>query len=99
MLIIELIYQKPLSEIEKQISAHRAWLDQYYEKGLLIASGPKNPRDGGIIIALTDKETATKLIAEDPFYKHGLAQYTITEFEPVKHCKELAQKILDQQKT
>jgi uncharacterized protein YciI len=99
MLIIELTYEKPLSEIEKQISAHRAWLDQYYEKGLFIASGPKNPRDGGIIIALTDKETATQLITEDPFYKHGLASYKITEFEPVKDCKELAQKISEQQKT
>lgn len=96
MLIIELTYQKPLSEIEKQLSAHREWLDQYYAQGLLIASGPKQPRDGGIIIALTDKETATKLIAEDPFYKHGLAQYKITEFEPIKHCRELAQKILEQ---
>ncbi|MCD6045539.1 MAG: uncharacterized protein K0R48_702 [Gammaproteobacteria bacterium] len=95
MLIIELTYQKPLSEIEKYLVAHREWLDQYYEKGLLIASGPKHPRDGGIIIALTDKETAAKLIQEDPFYKQGLAHYKITEFEPVKYCKELAQKILE----
>ena len=99
MLIIELTYQKPLSEIEKQITLHRGWLDQYYEKGLFVASGPKNPRDGGIIIALTDKETANQLITEDPFYKYDLASYKITEFEPVKHCKELAQKISGQQKT
>ncbi len=51
------------------------------------------------MIALTDKETATQLITEDPFYKQGLASYKITEFEPVKHCKELAQKISEQQKT
>lgn len=97
MLIIELSYRKPLVEIEKQIMAHRNWLDQYYEKGLFVASGPKNPRDGGIIIALTDQKTAAQLITEDPFYKHDLASYKITEFEPVKHCKELAQKILKSQ--
>jgi uncharacterized protein YciI len=94
MLIIELTYQKPLSEIEKQLLAHREWLDQYYAQGLFIASGPKQPRDGGIIIALMDKEAATKLIVEDPFYQHGLAHYKITEFEPVKYCKELAEKIV-----
>lgn len=93
MVVIELIYQKPLSEIEKQLSAHRQWLDQYYEKGWFIASGPKKPREGGIIIALIDKETAARVVTEDPFYKHDLAQYQILEFEPIKHCKELAGKI------
>ncbi len=93
MLIIELTYQKPLSEIDKHLLEHREWLDQCYAKGLLIVSGPKQPRVGGIFIALLDKETAAKLITEDPFYKHGLAQYKIIEFEATKYCKELAQKI------
>lgn len=93
MLIIELVYQKPLAEIEKYLSAHRAWLETYYQKGLLLASGPKNPRDGGIIIALMDKKTANEWITEDPFHQHGLVRYTITEFEPVKYCVELAAKL------
>lgn len=93
MLIIELTYQKPLTEIDKYVAAHREWLDKYYQKGLLLVSGPKQPRDGGIIIALTDRETANQLIREDPFHQHGLAQYKITEFEPVKYCVELVDKI------
>lgn len=93
MLIIELTYQKPLAEIDKYLIAHREWLDKYYQQGLLVASGPKQPRDGGIIIALTNSETANQLIKEDPFYQQGLAQYKITEFEPVKYCVELADKI------
>lgn len=93
MLIIELTYQRPLTEIDKHLLAHRAWLDACYHKGLLLASGPKQPRDGGIIIALIDKEAANQLIQEDPFYQHGLAQYKITEFEPVKYCVELTDRL------
>ncbi len=95
MVIIELTYQKPLVEIEKQLVAHREWLDTGYDKGLFIASGPKLPRDGGILVALTDRKTAEKIIVDDPFYQQGLAHYKITEFEPIKHCRELAQKIKD----
>jgi uncharacterized protein YciI len=95
MLIIELTYQKPLAEIEAHIVAHREWLEKYYQKGLLLASGPKQPRDGGIIIALMDREAAHQWIMEDPFHQHGLAQYKITEFVPVKYCVELAEKIGD----
>ncbi|MES2142512.1 MAG: hypothetical protein V4471_06515 [Pseudomonadota bacterium] len=35
------------------------------QKGIFLASDQKNPHDGGIIIAATDKETAIKIIQED----------------------------------
>ncbi|PRD45871.1 GTP cyclohydrolase [Phyllobacterium phragmitis] len=87
MYIVNLIYVKPLTEIEEHIRLHREFLDVYYAKDIFLASGPKNPRDGGIILA-SGKVSRTELdniLAEDPFQQHGLARYDITEFEPNKH--------------
>lgn len=93
MLVIELAYQKSLIEVDRYLDEHRAWLEEAYQQGLLLASGPKKPRDGGVIIALMDKETARQWITADPFYQHDLAEYKITEFEAVKYCTELANKV------
>ncbi|MAZ78274.1 MAG: GTP cyclohydrolase [Legionellaceae bacterium] len=89
MLIVELTYLKPLEEVDKVLQAHRAFLQTCYDKGLFLASGPKNPRTGGIIIALTDQKTMKTLIEQDPFHQAGVAEYKITEFEPVKRHEVL----------
>lgn len=89
MLIIELTYQKPLDEANILLEEHKSFLDKYYSEGLFIASGPKNPRDGGVIVTLSDKETITKIIQEDPFYKHNIADYKFIEFEPTKYSHHL----------
>ena len=47
MYIIILTYQKDLSEVEKHLEAHRAYLDKYYASGHFIASGAQVPRTGG----------------------------------------------------
>ncbi|MDF3055684.1 MAG: hypothetical protein K0Q74_1591, partial [Gammaproteobacteria bacterium] len=52
MFVINIIYKKDFSEIEKHLVSHREFLDQQYKKGFLLMSGPKDPRTGGIIIAL-----------------------------------------------
>ena len=90
MLIVDLTYQVPLSDIEPHLKAHRDFLQTQYDLGHFIASGPKDPRTGGIIIALVDEQTMSELIAQDPFYIQQLANYTITVFNPVLHCPELA---------
>ncbi|MES2347588.1 MAG: GTP cyclohydrolase, partial [Pseudomonadota bacterium] len=46
MYIVDLTYLKSLAEIEPHLVAHRAFLDEHYARGIFIASGPKNPRDG-----------------------------------------------------
>lgn len=87
MFIVNLTYIKPLNEVEKHIATHREFLDRQYASGAFLASGPKNPRDGGIILAsgsITREELET-ILAHDPFKNQGLAEYQITEFAPVKH--------------
>lgn len=89
MVVIELTYTKPLEEVERFLEAHRAFLQTCYDQKLLVASGPQNPRVGGVVIALGNKESALQIMEEDPFYKQGIAVYRFIEFEPVKRCAEI----------
>ena len=52
MFIVNLTYIKSLDEVEKHLEKHIDFLNQYYTKGLFIASGRKNPRTGGIILMI-----------------------------------------------
>ena len=82
MLVVELTYEKSLSEVEMFLDQHKNFLTKYYNKGIFLASGPKEPRDGGIILANTDKETMNVIIHEDPFFRNDIAKYKIIQFEP-----------------
>lgn len=86
MFIVELHYLKPLELIDAQLAAHLEFLDGHYKSGLFLASGPKNPRDGGMIIASGKVDIAQlqAILAEDPFAKHGLASYRVVEFSAAR---------------
>ena len=90
MYIVNLTYEAPLSEVDKYLQAHREFLDYHYRQGLFLASGPKVPRDGGIIIALSnDKAHLESVLQQDPFYLAEIASHKITEFHPVKYRDEI----------
>jgi uncharacterized protein YciI len=99
MFIIQLTYKVPLSEVDKYLSAHREYLAEHYNKGLLVASGPLKPRLGGIIIVSSDDKAyiEEEFIPKDPFYIADIADYQVTEFTPIKHCDELKNKILQRE--
>ena len=85
MFIIDLLYVRPIDEVEVELSAHREFLNKYYREGLFLFSGPKKPREGGLIVCTArSREEVGELIKEDPFYKKGIAEYRITEVEPSK---------------
>ncbi len=89
MLVIDIVYKASLDQIDQVLAEHRNFLEKYYDLGVLLASGPKNPREGGVIIALANKNQMEAIIQEDPFYQNNLASYKITEFNPVKYCEAL----------
>lgn len=89
MLVVELTYKKTLEEVAKYLQAHRGFLTACYKSGKFLASGPQNPRTGGIVIALVNQDEMKSLIEQDPFYQNGIAEYTIKEFDPVLRCQEL----------
>ena len=94
MYIIILTYQKDLSEVEKHLEDHRAYLDRYYTSGHFIASGAQVPRKGGIILSKADsKEEILDIITQDPFHEHRIATYQIIEFIPTKFS-EAFEKVL-----
>ncbi|MFI6469568.1 MULTISPECIES: YciI family protein [unclassified Streptomyces] len=91
MFIVELTYIVPLERVEEHLADHVAWLDAQYEAGVFIASGRKEPRDGGVILAVGDDRAAIdKIVATDPFNVNDLATYRITEFLATKVAPELA---------
>ena len=89
MFIAILTYKKPLSEVDKFLAAHREYLTKHYAAGDFIASGPQTPRVGGVIMMKADNRTAVEaIIAEDPFYINGIADYQIVEFTPTMFVSE-----------
>ncbi|KZD02120.1 MULTISPECIES: YciI family protein [unclassified Thalassospira] len=83
MFVVSLNYKVPLEQVDAHIEDHIAWLKQAYAKGMFLASGRKIPRDGGVIIAKGDRAALEDELTRDPFHQHDLADYHITEFDPV----------------
>ena len=81
MFIINLNYIVPLEKLDAHMTEHVKYLHKYYKQNVFVASGRKVPRTGGIILALAkSKEEVDRIISEDPFYIHKLAEFTVTEF-------------------
>ncbi len=94
MFIAILTYKKPLSEVDKFLQAHREYLAEHYAAGDIIASGPQNPRIGGVImIKAANREAVNAIIAQDPFNVNGIAAYQIVEFTPTMFCDEFLKPI------
>ncbi|HXY54120.1 MAG TPA: YciI family protein [Nitrospirota bacterium] len=92
MFVILVNYIKPLSEIDALLEDHRRFLDEGYAAGFLLASGPRIPRTGGVILAhATSAEELKAYIAKDPFYRAGVATYEVVEFTAVKFDPRLQQ--------
>ncbi len=85
MFVIQLHYKAPLEQVEQHLVEHRNFLEAGYQNNYFIASGPKTPRTGGIILSqLTDRIHLEKILSEDPFLIHSIANYEVIEFTPVK---------------
>ncbi|OBV28898.1 hypothetical protein BKN38_09085 [Helicobacter sp. CLO-3] len=91
LFVIDITYTAELPVIEANLQNHRAYLAKGYEAGFLLASGPKNPRVGGVIIGrFDDLAQAKAFAANDPFAIKNIATHTITEFSPVLHASDIA---------
>ncbi|MEU0159686.1 YciI family protein [Streptomyces sp. NPDC006261] len=91
MFVLELTYTAPVERADALMKEHVAWLDEQYAAGVFIASGRKNPRDGGVILAVGEgRERIEAIAAADPFAAHRVCAYRITEFIATKTASELA---------
>ena len=90
MFIVSLTYTCDIKQIEHHLAAHIEYLEHQYEAGNFLISGRKNPRIGGVIIAIANSVKELQVIlATDPFKINNLADYEITEFIPSKTTPEL----------
>ncbi|WP_405718947.1 YciI family protein [Streptomyces sp. NBC_00046] len=91
MFVLELTYTAPVERVDELLQDHVVWLDKQYAAGVFIASGRKNPRDGGVILAVgDDRARIEEIVSEDPFSAQGVCAYRITEFIATKTSDELA---------
>jgi uncharacterized protein YciI len=85
MFVISVSYVAPLEQVDAHLAAHRAFLREQYELGVLLMSGRKVPRDGGILIAnAASRADVEALVLRDPFHVAGVAAYQVIEFQPTK---------------
>ena len=94
MFVVELIYKAGLEEIDARMRAHMAFLKKQYAEGRFLISGRKIPRDGGIILALgKNRDEIETIMREDPFCKHGLAEFRVIEFRASQRADDIPKRV------
>ena len=80
-------YRRPLEDVLPVVDEHRAWLRRLQDEGLLLASGPMDPRTGGILLLRLPDDgvhaALDRIRDGDPFTRMGLAQYELIPWVPV----------------
>ena len=69
------------------VAAHRAFLQQGYDKGRFLLSGPYIPPTGGILVARAESlDELNEYLADEPYCKAKVMRFSkIIEFDPVQH--------------
>jgi uncharacterized protein YciI len=74
-------YRRPIDEVLAHHEAHRDYLQQLKKEGVLVASGPLEPRFGGaLLLRVPDaaaQEAMDRVRDGDPYWKAGVAQYEL----------------------
>jgi uncharacterized protein YciI len=94
MFVIELMYKADLAAIDARMAEHVTFLKKYYAAGNFLVSGRKIPRDGGIILAVgKSRQDIEAIVQDDPFCRHGLADFRIVEFRVSQRADDIQQRI------
>jgi uncharacterized protein YciI len=77
---------------ESLITQHHQFLQQGYDQGYFLFSGPQVPAHGGFLVARApSREALDQLLAEEPFVRNGVLKFIrITEFNAAQ-CHPLLQ--------
>jgi len=90
--IINITYKAEMNIIDAIKPEHRKFLQEGYDAGLLLLSGPRNPLTGGIVAARAESlEQIKSFFDRDPYKINNVAEYEFIEFEPVKFQPFLAE--------
>ena len=79
-------YRRTLEDVLRGLDEHRAYLRSLHDRGMLLASGPFEPRSGGaLLLRVSDESPREELDAirdGDPFVAQGIAQYELQMWAP-----------------
>jgi uncharacterized protein YciI len=74
-------YRKPLDEVLLHHPAHRQYLRGLKAEGVVIASGPLEPRNGGAVLLRVPDDSVQASLDRvrdgDPYVQAGVAQYEL----------------------
>lgn len=80
-------YRLPLEEVVKVTDEHRAYLRELKAKGILLASGPMDPRVGGALLMRISGDNVQQALTDirdnDPFFKKNVANYELIPWNVV----------------
>ncbi|MBI3225443.1 MAG: hypothetical protein HYZ39_10330 [Mycolicibacterium cosmeticum] len=85
MFVILSKYTRPLED-QQLVAEHIAFVESMYKSGTFIASGPRSPFTGGVIVARGDNEAALReSMSRDPFIREGIVtDYDYVQFRASK---------------
>lgn len=90
--IVLLNFTTPFEQFGDAVPHHRAFLQEGYDRGLLLLSGPQQPKTGGIVVARAESlEDLQAFFARDPYKARRLAEHAYLEFTPVKWQDSVAE--------
>lgn len=84
--VVLIRYRQPLEIVQEATPAHRAYLATLRAEGTLLASGPFDPRTGGmLLLRLPDGDPGAldRVRDADPFWQQGIANYELLRWNPV----------------
>src|ERR1700730_12646978 len=84
--VLEGEYLVPFEELSELIPKHRAFLQNGYDAGHFLCSGPQIPARGGFILARAENlEKLQEILEDEPFTQAPKMRFCrITEFNPVQ---------------
>lgn len=89
--LIQLTYVKPIEVVQEFTDRHRAYLRTQFDAGILLFSGPRVPRTGGVLFGKAeDISVINSMIAADPFKTNGVAEYEVIEIAPTTWAPSIA---------
>lgn len=80
MCAVLLDYVRPLDDIDAQMAAHVAWLEEGFAQGVFLIAGRRQPRSGGVIVMRGERDAVEQVAATDPFVTSGVATFEIVPF-------------------
>ncbi len=78
-------YRRPLGDVLAATDDHRTYLRELHARGILLVSGPLEPRTGGVLLLRIpgDDPAALDVIRDaDPYWRRGLADYELMQWVP-----------------